>query len=72
MIPKWLPAAILKETFMTTRISTKLAALAIALMMNSILFGGVAYLFGTQAHQHSPLVALIVLVKQIGTFHVLI
>jgi len=27
----------------------KLAALAVALMMNSILFGGVAYLFDTQA-----------------------
>jgi len=53
---------------MNTRISTKLAALAIALMMNSILFGGVAYLFDTQAHQHS----LIALAKQIAAFHALI
>ena len=30
---------------MNTQISTKLAALAIALMMNSLLIGGVAYLF---------------------------
>jgi hypothetical protein len=69
--PKRLQTAILKETFMNTRISTKLAALAIALMMNSILFGGVAYLFDTQAHQHS-LVALIGLAKQIASFHALI
>jgi hypothetical protein len=54
---------------MNTRISTKLAALAIAMMMNSMLFGGVAYLFDTQAHQHSSLVAL---VKQIAMFQGLI
>jgi hypothetical protein len=35
-----------QENFMTTQISTKLAALAVALMMNSVLMGGVAYLFG--------------------------
>ena len=57
---------------MNTRISSKLAALAVALMMNSILFGGVAYLFDTQAHPHSPLIALIALVKQIATFQALI
>ena len=56
---------------MNTRISTKLAALAVALMMNSILFGGVAYLFDTHAHQHS-LIALIALAKQIATFQSLI
>jgi hypothetical protein len=66
-----LQTAIPKETFMNTRISTKLAALAIALMMNGILFGGVAYLFDTQAHRHS-LVALIALAKQIATFQALI
>ena len=32
-----------KETHMTTQISTKLAALAVALMMNSLIIGGVAY-----------------------------
>ena len=30
---------------MTTQISTKLAALAIALLMNSAMLGGVAYVF---------------------------
>jgi hypothetical protein len=34
---------------MNTQISTKLAALAIALMMNSLLIGGVAYLFNSHA-----------------------
>jgi hypothetical protein len=34
---------------MTTQISTKLAALAVALMMNSLLIGGVAYVFSLEA-----------------------
>ena len=38
---------------MNTQISTKLAALAVALMMNSLLIGGVAYLFSSQVHQTS-------------------
>ena len=33
---------------MNTQISTKLAALAVALMMNSLIVGGVAYLFNAQ------------------------
>jgi hypothetical protein len=39
------------ENTMNTQISAKLAALAAALMMNSLLIGGVAYLFGGQLHQ---------------------
>ena len=35
---------------MNTQISTKLAALAVALMMNSLIIGGVAYLFNSQVH----------------------
>jgi hypothetical protein len=35
---------------MTTQISTKLAALAVALMMNAALVGGVAFLFNSQLH----------------------
>jgi hypothetical protein len=42
-----------QETIMNTQISTKLAALAVALMMNSLLIGGVAYLFNGQLHQTS-------------------
>jgi hypothetical protein len=38
---------------MNTQISSKLAALAVALMMNSVLIGGVAYLFNGQLHQHA-------------------
>jgi hypothetical protein len=34
---------------MTTQISTKLAALAVALTMNSLLIGGVAYVFSLEA-----------------------
>jgi len=43
---------------MNTQISTKLAALAIALMMNSLLIGGVAYLFSGQLHQHTAAISL--------------
>jgi hypothetical protein len=36
---------------MNTQISSKLAALAVALMMNGLILGGVAYLFnGSNAH----------------------
>jgi hypothetical protein len=45
-------ASQLQETVMNTRISSKLAALAIALMMNSLIIGGVAYLFDAQSQQH--------------------
>ncbi len=34
---------------MNTSISTKLAALALALMVNSVIMGGIAYLFNTAA-----------------------
>jgi hypothetical protein len=54
---------------MNTRISSKLAALAIALMMNSLILGGVAYLFDVQAEQHLTLLSL---VKQIAAFQGLI
>jgi hypothetical protein len=43
---------------MKTQISTKLAALAVALMMNSLLIGGVAYLFNSQVHQHTTALSL--------------
>jgi hypothetical protein len=42
---------------MNTQISTKLAALAVALMMNSVIIGGVAYLFNSQV-QHTPVTSL--------------
>jgi hypothetical protein len=40
---------------MNTQISTKLAALAIALMMNSLLIGGVAYVFSMQVHESAAI-----------------
>ena len=43
---------------MNTQISTKLAALAVALMMNSLLIGGVAYLFSGPSHQHATVMSL--------------
>jgi|HubBroStandDraft_4_1064222.scaffolds.fasta_scaffold2268651_1 hypothetical protein len=43
---------------MNTQISTKLAALAAALMMNSLLIGGVAYLFNGAVHQHTAIISL--------------
>jgi hypothetical protein len=35
---------------MNTQISTKLTALAAALMMNGLLLGGIAYLFSSPLH----------------------
>ena len=43
---------------MNTQISTKLAALAVALMMNSLIIGGVAYLFNDASHQQAPVISL--------------
>jgi hypothetical protein len=42
---------------MNTQISTKLAALAVALMMNTVLMGGVAYLFSGPLH-HTAVISL--------------
>jgi hypothetical protein len=43
---------------MTTRISAKLAALAIALMMNGFIIGGVAYLFDAQTQAHLSVISV--------------
>ena len=43
---------------MNTRISAKLAALAIALTMNSLLIGGVLYLFTGPLPHHSAVPSL--------------
>jgi hypothetical protein len=48
---------LISETFMNTQISSKLAALAAALMMNSLLIGGVAYLFNGPLHQHVTVIS---------------
>ena len=44
---------------MNTQISTKLAALAVALMMNSLIIGGVAYLFNTEVHDRTVVTSLV-------------
>ena len=44
---------------MTTQLSTKLAALAVALMVNGLMLGGVAYLFSPQLHQPTGSATLI-------------
>jgi hypothetical protein len=54
---------------MNTRISSKLAALAIALLMNSLIIGGVAYLFDAQTQQH---VSAISFAKRLAAFQWLI
>jgi hypothetical protein len=54
---------------MNTRISAKLAALAIALMMNGFIMGGVAYLFDVQTQQHLSLTSF---AKQLAAFEWLI
>jgi uncharacterized membrane protein len=67
--PQGQQAAILQETLMNTRTSSKLAAFAIALMMNGLIIGGVAYLFDAQSQQHSSLISL---AKQLAAFKWLI
>ena len=47
---------------MNTQISTKFVALIAALMMNSLIIGGVAYLFNGPLHQHTTLIS----VAQVG------
>jgi hypothetical protein len=54
---------------MNTRISSKLAALAIALMMNGFIIGGVAVLFDVQTQQHFSVISL---AKQLAAFQWLI
>jgi len=43
---------------MNTQISTKFAALAVALMMNSLIIGGIAYLFNGPLHQHTTVLSV--------------
>lgn len=54
---------------MNTKISAKLAALAIALMMNSLIIGGVAYLFDVQ---NQPNLSVSSFAKQLAQFQWLI
>lgn len=54
---------------MTTRISSKFAALAIALIMNALLMGGVAYLFDAQIHQNFSIVSF---ARQLAVFQWLV
>jgi hypothetical protein len=43
---------------MNTQIASKFAALAVALMMNSLIIGGVAYLFTGQLPHHSTVLSI--------------
>src|SRR5258708_27254029 len=43
---------------MTTSLSTKLAALALALVFNSVIMGGMAYLFNAQLRQPTAVTSL--------------
>ena len=43
---------------MNTQISTKFAALAVALMMNSLIIGGIAYVFNGPLHQHTAVLSV--------------
>ena len=54
---------------MNTRISSKLAALAIALTLNGFIIGGVAYLFDIQTQQHLSVISF---AKQLAAFQWLI
>jgi hypothetical protein len=47
-----------KETIMNTSISTKLAALALALMVNSVIMGGMAYLFNVELQAPTAVMSL--------------
>jgi len=43
---------------MNSKISSKLAALGMALMMNGLILGGIAYLFNGEPLGHPPVVAM--------------
>jgi hypothetical protein len=43
---------------MNTSISTKLTALALALMVNSVIMGGMAFLFNAQLQQPTAVISL--------------
>jgi len=43
---------------MNTSISTKLAALGLALMVNGVIVGGMAYLFNAQLQQSATVISL--------------
>jgi hypothetical protein len=51
-----------KETVVNVEIISKFKALAVALMMNGLVIGGVAYLFNGQIHDHAPVVSVAALV----------
>jgi len=51
---------------MNTNLSNKLAALAVALSVNGLLFGSVAYLFTTEAHAATPVIAVAQHVNAVG------
>jgi hypothetical protein len=57
------------ETIMNTSISTKLAALALALMVNTVIMGGVAYLFNAQLQAPTSLTALASNANNTSTAH---
>jgi hypothetical protein len=52
------PKQLGKETIMNTSLSTKLGALALALMFNSVIMGGMAFLFNAQLQQPTAVTAL--------------
>ena len=58
--PKHLVTATKQEPIMNTKISTKIAALGMALMMNGFILAGIAYLFDVQVLQHARVVAMAV------------
>jgi hypothetical protein len=43
---------------MNTSISTKLAALGLALMVNSVIMGGIAYLFNAELQQTTAVISV--------------
>jgi hypothetical protein len=48
----------IKETHMNTQITSKITALAVALMMNALIMVGVGYLFDGQSHPQASMIAL--------------
>jgi hypothetical protein len=55
-----LVAATKQEPIMNMKISTKIAALGMALIMNGFILTGIAYLFDVQVLQHARVVAMAV------------
>jgi hypothetical protein len=58
------------EKIMNNTLTAKFAALGVALLMNSFLLGGVAYLFNNEAQANTPVISVVQLAATTQTLAV--